>query len=153
MEDRLILKWQGREGVYRPKSNSWYVGVGVIAVGLAVASAIGGNYLFALIALLGGFSIMLVGSRRPGRKTYGLYEHHIGTEADKIPFEKIMRFAIHETEPRELVLEVKSIVGHVTIPLGNVDYRRIRMELKNHDIEEVEHLEVFTGKVADWIGL
>lgn len=153
MEDRLILRWQGRDGVYRPKSNSWYVGVGVVAVGLAVASVIGGNYLFALISVLGGFTIMLVGSRRPGRKTYGLYERHIGTETDKIAFEKIARFAIHETEPRELVLELKTIVGHVTIPLGNVDYRRIVMELKNHDIEEVERLEVFTARVADWIGL
>jgi hypothetical protein len=153
MDDQLIMKWQAREGEYRPKGNSWYIGVGIVAIGLAVAAVIIQNYLFALISVLGGFAVMVVGSRRPARKTYALYERHIAVGTDIIPYEKVSRFAIREDDPRELVLELKNLIGVAAVPLGNADHRRIRMELKNRDIEEVEKLDVFVGKVANWIGL
>ena len=92
MEDRLIMKWQAREAEYKPKTDSWYIAIAIASVGLAVAAVILADYLFAVICILGGLTLMLVGSRRPARQTYSLYEHHVGVGHDKISYEKIKRF-------------------------------------------------------------
>ncbi len=147
------MKWQGREAQYRPKTNSWYLSVAIGAVGLSIASIVVTNYLFAVISILGGLTLMIVGSRRPSRQTYSLYEHHVAVGHEKIPYEKISRFSIREEDPKELTLEIKSLIGIRTIPLSTTDHRRVRTILKNRDIEEVEALDTFVGKAADWMGL
>lgn len=153
MENRLIMSWKTREGAYKPKTKPWYWGVGIIALGAAIAAFILKDYLFSLIALLAGFSVMLVGSRRPPILEYAFYEKDIAIGHERIPYEKVMRFAIQENEPRTLTLELKNLVGIAVIPLEDVDWRRIRMELKNRNIEEAEKLSVFTTKLAEWMGL
>jgi hypothetical protein len=153
MEDRVILKWQARDAQYRPKANSWYIAIAVAAGGLAVAAVIVADYLFAVLSLLAGFTLMVVGSRRPVRQTYALHERYLAIGKDKIPYEKIKRFAIHEDEPRELTLEVSVFPGFVTIPLSTTDYRRVRTILKNLSIDEEEELDTFVKKAAEWMGL
>jgi hypothetical protein len=153
MEDRLILKWQARDAEYRPKANSWYLAIAITAVGLAVASIIVANYLFAVICVLGGFTLMLVGSRRPARQIYALYERHVLVGTEKIQYEKIKSFAIREEEPRQLTLETSSLIGITTIPLSTTDHRRVRAVLKNQGIDEVEALDAFVEKAATWMGL
>lgn len=153
MENRLIMSWEAHEGEHKPKSRSWYWAVGIVACGVAVAGIILKDYLFVLIALLGGFAVMLVGSRRPPLMEYAFYENDIVIGSERVPYEKIQRFAIKEDEPQLLTLELKNLIGIAHIPLEGADWRRIRMELKNRNIEETEKLDTFVSKVAEWIGL
>ena len=153
MENRLIMSWKTREGVYKPKSKPWYWAVGIVAFGVVLAAVILEDYLFLVIAILAGFAVMLVGSRRPPIFEYAFYEKDIGIGHERIPYEKILRFAIKEDEPRKLTLEIKSLVGIAIIPLEDADWRRIRMELKNRNIEEAAELGTFVSKVTEWMGL
>ena len=153
MENRLIVGWKAREGEYKPKTKSWYWVVGIVAVGAAIAAAILQDYLFSLIAVLAGFAVMLAGTRRPPIKEYAFYENDIVIGDDRIPYGKVRRFAIKEDEPRVLTLELNNLIGMAHIPLADADWRRIRMELKNRNIDEVGELDTVVSKAAEWMGL
>lgn len=153
MENRTVERWQAQEFSYREKDSSWYMTVGIIAGGAAIASIIFANYLFALICVLGGFSVMLMGSRRPRRFTFSVNELDIAIGRERIPYEKIKRFAIKEDEPRELTIEMDNLVGIMHLPLGDADHREIRRMLKNKSIDEVEELDTFVTRFSRWMGL
>lgn len=153
MENKLILSWHAKEGEYKPKSRSWYWSVGIIAVGCAIAAAIVSNYLFTLVALVGGFALMLVGSRRPQKIEYALYEKDIAIGKERIPYEKIRRFSLSVNDPKILTLELKTLVGVATIQVAETDWRRIRTELKNRNIDEVDEIDGFVTKAAEWMGI
>lgn len=149
----VILRWQAHERDHNPKSNTWYWVVGIIAIGVAIAAAIMQDYLFSVVAVIGGFALMLVGSAKPPRHTYTLTESGFMVGKDLIPYEKITRFAISEEEPRHLTIEALTLIGYVKAPLGDMDYRAIRMELKNRDIEEKDHLDRVVDGFAKGLGL
>ncbi len=153
MDNKLIASWHEKEREYKPKESSWYWTVGIVSVGIAIASVIIQNYLFALISLLAGFAIMLVGTQRPVKRKYAFYERYVAIGDEKIPYDQIRKFAIEETDPKMLTLEIKNFVGVAHIPIGDADHRLIRTELKNRDIDEVESLDTFVAKVADWLKL
>ena len=97
---------------------------------------------------------MLLGSAKPKRHTYRLTDHGFMIGRNLIPFSKIDRFAIHEGEDEnELYLETRTLSGTLSAPLGQTDYRPIQMELKNHNIEEVESLRSISDHLAKGIGL
>lgn len=151
--DHIVVRWQAHEHERSEKERMWYWAVGIVAAGLAVAALILQNYLFAVICVVGGFTVMLVGSARPPKHTYSVTEGGFMVGKDLIPFEKITRFSISEDEPRHLTIESKTLIGVVRAPLEDVDYRAIRMELKNHNIPEEDGFDTFVDRVAKTIGL
>lgn len=96
---------------------------------------------------------MLMGSRRPRRFTFSVNELDIAIGRERIPYEKIKRFAIKEDEPRELTIEMDNLVGIMHLPLGDADHREIRRMLKNKSIDEVEELDTFVTRFSRWMGL
>lgn len=151
--EHIVAKWQAHEYEHTEKERPWYWAVGIVAAGVAIASLIVQNYLFAIICVIGGFTVMLVGSTRPPRLTYSLTEKGFMVGKDLIPFEKMTRFSISEEEPRYLTIESKTLIGVVKAPLENADFRAIRMELKNQDVPEVDKLDTFVDRVAKTMGL
>ena len=151
--EHIVVRWQGHEYEHTEKERPWYWAVGLVAAGVAIASIILQNYLFAVIAIVGGFTVMLVGSARPARHTYSLTESGFMVGKDMIPFDKITRFSISEDEPRHLTIESKTLVGIVRAPLEGVDFREIRAELKNHNIPEEDKLDTIVDRVVKSIGL
>ncbi len=153
MEERVYASWQAKEYDFQPKERPWYWAVGIVAGGIAVAAFILKDYLFSVIAILGGFTVMLLGSRKPHRHTYRLTERGFRIGERLIPYKSITRFAIRDEEPRELVIETTTLMGTVTVPFGDGDHRAVAMELKNNNIEEVESLGSFVDHVASGMGL
>lgn len=151
--DHVVVRWQAHEFEHRPKDRQWYWSVGIIAVGIAIAAILLQDYLFAVIAVIGGFTVMLVGSARPSRHTYTLTENGFMVDKDLIPFSKISRFAISEEEPRHLTIETMTLVGVIKAPLEHVDYRTVRTEFKNNNINEEDRLDQFVDGFAKRIGL
>jgi hypothetical protein len=153
MQHRAIVSWQADKYDFIPKANSWYWAVGIIAGAAAIAAIILADYLFAVIALLGGFSVMLLGSSPPKRHTYRLTDRGFMIGERLIPYRDMVVFAIHEGEQPTLNIETTTLMGIVSVPLGNTDRRVIEMELKNQNIEEVESLRSFINAFASGIGL
>mgnify|MGYP003393782802 CR=1 FL=1 len=163
MEKPLVLvEWQGREYEFVQKSDSWYYTVGIISIGGAVAACIAGNILFGIIIILAGFTTALLASRKPMTHTFRITDRGISVGDQLFRYDNIKSFAMddkHEPgsgsgDPDKLLFELKrGVVNIMTIPLGSVDHRKVRTELKNHNVEEVEHLNSLTARVADWIGV
>jgi len=153
MQSDAVLSWQAHEYDFREKESSWYWAVAIVAVGSAVAAFILSDYLFAIIAVIAGFTVMLVGSKKPKRHTYQITTRGLLIGKRLIPFQQMVRFAIHDEEPRALMIETNTFAGTISVPLADADYRVIQMELKNRDIEEVDSLHSLIDHVARGIGL
>ena len=150
----MALEWQGQEFEFVPKSTSWYWTVGIMSVGTAVAAFIVGNILFGIILLLAGFTTALLGSRQPATHTFRITDRgvHVGEQVFK--YDNIAKFAVEEEHPKKFLFELKQgLVKVMTIPIHDTDHRVLRTEMKNHNIEEVEHLNTLVARVSDWMGL
>jgi hypothetical protein len=148
-----IVTWEAHEPGAGDKESGWYWVVGIIAAGIAVASGIAGDYLFSVIAVIGGFAIMLAGSRPGVQRTYALSDRGIHIGHERIPFSNIKSFAIHDEDPRRLVIGTASLMGTLSIPLGDADFRAVRTELKNRNIEEDDELDSVAERFAKVIGI
>jgi len=153
MEHRVLLSWQAKEYEFKEKSRAWYWTVGIIAAGIATSAFIVGNYLFMIAAVIGGFTVMLVGSVKPKHRTYQFTEHGFMVGRKLFHYRDMLRFSIREEEPQMLTIETKHLMGIISAPIGNTDRRAIEMELKNRNVEEVESLDSFVDKVTSGIGL
>lgn len=150
----IIAEWQGLEGEFVPKSSNWYWTVGILSLGSAVAALIAGNFLFSVVLLLSGFTVSLVGSRRPAMHTFRITDRGVHVSTQIFPWANIQKFAIKEEEPRKLLFELKEgLVRIMTIPLMDTDRTLVRTEFKNRNVEEVERLDSLASHLADWMGL
>ena len=128
--------------------------IAVLALGGAAASFIIGNILFGLLILLGAFALMLAGSARHNPEhTYALSEKGLHIDQRVIVWDKIEQFAIREGEPNQLVVDTKTLPGIITIPLITVDYRAVRTELKNNNVEETDILVSPIESIVRALGL
>jgi len=148
-----ILSWQTYEPGASKKSSSWYWTVAIVALGVSAASFIASNILLGVLAIISALAIMLAGSRPEVRQTCAISNTglHIGSSA--IPFTNISRFSIQEDEPRRLTLETGGLTGTISLSLEGVDFRAVRSELKNRNIEEVDSLNSLGGTIAELIGM
>jgi hypothetical protein len=157
-EPTILIDWKGQEFEFSPKSPTWYWTIGILSIGSATAAFIIGNILFGIILLLAGITVSLLGSRKPAMHHFKITNRGIYVGDQVFKYDTISRFAMDDHlgngVPEKLYFELKvGIVKVMTIPLAGVDYRKVRMELKNHNIEEAEHLDSFNARVSDWMGI
>lgn len=153
MEHRTIISWQAKEFEFVPKANSWYWTVGILAGGAAIAAIILADYLFAVIAIIAGFTVMLLGSIPPKRHAYRLTDRGFMLGERLVPYREMIAFAIHDGEEPSLNIETKTILGIISVPLSGTDWRAVAMELKNRNVEEVEYIHSFVNAFASRMGL
>lgn len=136
------------------KGRSWYVAIAVIALGGALASFIVGNILFGLLIMLGAFALMLAGSARRGvERTYALSDKglHVGDKV--ILWSNVAQFAISEGNPHRLIVDTRTLLGILTIPLISIDHRAVRTEFKNHNVDEADTLVSPIESICKALGL
>jgi hypothetical protein len=148
-----ILSWQGFQTGAQKKSTSWYWSVGIVALGVCVASFIAENILLGILAILSALAVMLAGSQPGSAQTYALSKKGVHLGSTLIPFENISLFSIQEHDPQKLTLQTSGLTGTVSIPLTGVDFRAVRSELKNQSVEEVDELHSFGEKISEMIGM
>lgn len=145
--------WRARKNSSGKKTSSWYWTVGIVAIGIAIASFIVGNFLLGLLAIIGGFVIMLAGSQPGGQQACAVSNHGVHIGGTVIPFANIAQFAIEEEEPKILKLRTKGLMGIISVSLDGVDFRAVRSELKNHNVDEADELNSFGERIAEMIGM
>ncbi len=153
-QPRVILEWRAVESEYSPKSPNWYWTITIISVGSALAALLASNILAALIAVIGGFTVALLGSRRPAQHLFKISTRGIHVSNVLYSYSNIESFAIDDPDGSKLYFKLRvAYVNVITIPLSNVDHEAVRTALKDHSVAEVEHLNSFTATLTDWIGL
>lgn len=148
-----IITWEVNHVDSQKKSSAWYWTVGIVGIGVAVASIILDNLLLGILVVIASLAIMLAGSQTRVKQKCALSEKGIHIDASLVPYANIVKFAISEDEPKKLTLATKGMTGTIPISLSGADFRVIRTELKNRNIEEVEKLNSLGEKLADAIGM
>lgn len=147
------LSWHTKEKGTERKGKGWYWAVAILSLGGAIASIIAANILLAILILFGGFAIMLAGSLPRVERRFALSERGIHVDAQIIEWKKVTGFAVREDDEPELVLKTETFSGTMTLPLSGVNYRDVRTELKNRNINEFDSLDTFAESITRALGL
>lgn len=119
--NNLIIEWQALEYQHKSRSNNWYWAVGIITIVCAVAATLFGNFLFALIILIGVGSLMFYSTQPPELITFSITPKGIRIKDRLYPFNNIKSFNIHDhTHGPVLVLDInKAILPMMVLPIDD----------------------------------
>jgi hypothetical protein len=149
------MEWQTPEYEHFDKDVGWYKGVIIVTVIAVILALIFHNVLLALILLIGGFTVMLYGSRLPSIITIKLIPKGILINKDLYLYQKLHSFWISdehgETRAPKLIVEAdRLLLPHIVIPLADVDREAVRDYLLQY-LPEVHHEESFADVIFDLI--
>lgn len=129
---RSLIKWEDLEYEYLPKSNNWFWSIGVIAVGLIFASILLDNFLFAILILIAGLAVILLGAKKPKRVIFSLTAKGFQIDKNLFPYENLRSFWIHYEPPYKKILAIepkKFFMPVISVPLGDTNPNVVREHL------------------------
>ena len=137
------IRWNAAEYEFHEKTPEWYWALGIITAAMVLAAVVLHNFLFAVFAVLAGFSVGLYGARRPRMIIHEINSGGVSFGNRNLNYEDIGHFWINYNPPikKELILESKKTFStHTVILLGDADPEQIRryllQYLKEKKIEE-----------------
>ncbi len=153
MKTPLPIQWVSYEYEYREKSTDWFWAVGIITLAISVTSIIFHNLLFAIVILIGGFSLSLFATRPPKG-----YDTIVGDEGVQIgellyPYRLLESFWIeNDTTPRLFLKSKKLVLPFIIITIDSeVNLLELHETLSQH-IPEVFHSESPLEKFFERLG-
>jgi hypothetical protein len=132
------ISWTTLEHAYRPKHASWFGALGILAAAGVVASILLNNFLFAVLIVVGGLVLGLVGARRPEPITISLTNRGILAGNRLYPYQSLVSFWVSfETDPPRLILQPKSrLTATVSFFIEDLSPDDVRLYLLDHLKEE-----------------
>jgi hypothetical protein len=135
------ISWQVETHEHRERSADWYWALGLGALVAAAISIFFGNYLFALIIVLGAGSIGTLVARGPREHWIKIDTRGISMDGTLYRWATIQNFWVEPGEnPRLLVTTSGIFSPQLVIPVGNsTRAQNVRSYLKRHVAEEEQH--------------
>ena len=151
-----LFEWHNREYAHNPKSADWYWALGIIAAAAVIASALFGNYLLAVLAVIAALALALHAAKQPPLHTFRSTEQGLLIGEELHPYKAMKSFSMLEHVEGELPpwisIKVDSWLSpHLVIPLEGVDADGVYAHFLAH-VEEDEHHHAITDLVATWLG-
>ncbi|MEY4602680.1 MAG: hypothetical protein RL292_621 [Candidatus Parcubacteria bacterium] len=149
----MNISWKAPEHMHTEKTADWYWIVGIVSVTLAVISILLGNTLFAILILVGVFTLTLYSTKKPQLVHVELLATGIKIHDLVYLYTNLESFWIeeHELAPRILLKTTKKIAPYVTVLLGDANPDEVRDELLVH-LPEIKHSEPFLEKLLIYFG-
>ncbi|NQV93095.1 hypothetical protein HQ403_01195 [Candidatus Kaiserbacteria bacterium] len=149
------ISWQGYEYTHHEKSSDWFWALGIVALSSAITAIIFKNILFALLLLIGAFTVALFAAKRPHLIHFEITRRGVTIDDALYPFSTLESFWIDEDEHGHHSLILKSqrlIMPYVVIPLDeSVQFEDIRNILLIK-LEEEEMQEPTSHKIFEFFG-
>ena len=154
MEQEPQISWVAHEHVHLKRSADWYWAVGLLSFAIALASFIFDNVLFGALILISAFTLMLHAARGPQLYKYEVTSRGIVAHTSLYPYETIQSFWIHEEyHPKRLVIKSKrTVLPHITIPLGEMEPSEVR-QLLRPKLKEERHDPSLSEVISDYLNL
>lgn len=152
-EKEFSISWQAPEFYYYEKTTNWYWALGIICIGIIVASILLKNFLFAVLVFIAGFALALYGAKKPRMFNFSINDKGIVIDDKQVyPYENIKSFWIEYNPPyhQELLIELKkSMMSKITIILDDVNPEEVKKYLLKHVKEEKisESLPVIISRI------
>jgi hypothetical protein len=148
------LVWSTPHRAHSPRSTDFYWIVGTIAFAVALIAGYFNNFLFAIIALIAAFIIMVESGKAKDSEKVMIVNKGVRVGNTLYPVSTIHSFAIDEesSEPHLSLKLNKPFVPTIKIPLGDMEAAPLRDFLSKH-IPEEDHPEEFAEVLAKSLGL
>ena len=139
--------WEAPEYIYRPKGPEWYTIAGILTISIAVGAFVLSNVLFGILVLIGGFTIALMGARKPEVLRYEINKQGIMAGQQLYMHRDLKSFWIldYDHEPRLLLASTKVFMPQIIIPIGEADPEVVRDVLLAYLAEEEQRDSVTQG--------
>lgn len=157
MARAVFFEWEADGYLFDEKSPDWFWSLGIVAVASALASALFGNVILALLILAASGSLALSVMRRPTPHVFRITDEGIMVDAAVYPYESIVNFSVLEyldpQRPPALSLKTHKILApHLLLPIVGPDPLEIYEFLADH-IEEGRHDESMIDRVIEALRL
>lgn len=138
----------------RERSVDWFWTVGAIALAIALASLLVHNWLFSILILLAGFTIITNALRKPRHNTYSITPTGVVVNRQLFTYNNLTSFWIEEDEgPLMLIVEIKgSFIPRLWIPLGDMEPHTVRTALAAH-IPQKRYEKSLSELMSDHLGI
>jgi len=93
------IRWSAPEYEFHEKTPEWYWALGIITAALVLAAVVLHNFLFAVFAVLAGFSVGLYGARRPRLVSHEINSGGVSFGNRNFNYENIDHFWINYNPP------------------------------------------------------
>lgn len=147
------IEWEAHQYEYKERSPDWFWAVAIVTVAVAVTSIIFGNVIFAILVLVGVFSLMLFVNREPDVVEVRIDERGVTRGKVHYPYETLRSFWVDpdHSHPRIYLRSAKSFLPLILVPLGNADPERVSDALAR-TLEEEHHAPPFVERLLEHLG-
>ena len=148
------ITWTAHEHAHTEKGSDWFWALGIIAVSSAVVALLFRNVLFALLILVGTFTLALLSAHPPRKRTFRLTPRGLLIDTALYPYQLLVAFWIEgrETEHPTLIVDAQRfLTPHLVIPLEGVDAEAVHAYLSNH-LPEKELHEPLGQRLMEYFG-
>lgn len=148
-----IIRWQAHEYEYVDKDANWYWAVGIITVAGAVVSLIAGNILFAILILLGGFTLSMHAARKPELMNFEFNPKGVMIDSTMYPYTTLESFWVDDlTNPKIILKSEKLFMTYIIIPFPDDEDPEEVRDYLGYYLEEEEMYEPFSHKLMEYLG-
>ncbi|MFQ5661924.1 MAG: hypothetical protein ACE5F2_01590 [Candidatus Paceibacteria bacterium] len=149
------LQWQALEHEHIHKSSDWFWALGIIAIAGAVTAIIFNNILFAIVILVGAFTLGVHAVKRPNLVSFQISDRGIIIDNTLHPYSSLESFWVEDesvqTSPKLLIKSKKLLASHIVIPIEHVSPDDVRGFLLEYLTEE-EDSESLAQKIMEFFG-
>ncbi|MBV22419.1 MAG: hypothetical protein CMI57_02920 [Parcubacteria group bacterium] len=149
------LEWRAFEHEHIHKSSDWFWALGIIAIAGAVTAIIFNNILFAIVILVGAFTLSVHAVKKPNLVNFKISERGIIIDNTLHPYSSLESFWVEDeseqTSPKLLIKSKKLLAPHIIIPIENASPNDIRDYLLEYLAEE-EDSESLAQKIVEFFG-
>jgi hypothetical protein len=157
MARTVFFEWDAEGYLFEEKSADWYWALGIIAVAGAIASALFGNVILALLVLAAAGALALSTLKRPRVHRFRITDEGIMVDEILYGYDSIHSFSVLEyidpALPAALSLRThKLLAPHLLIPIVGPDPLEVYEFLAEH-VDEGRHDESVTDRIIDLLRL
>lgn len=157
MARAVFFEWEAIGYLFEEKSADWYWSLGIVAVASAIASALFGNVILALLILAASGTLALSTLKRPRIHQFRITEDGVMIDDNLYEYDSIVSFSVLEyidpAMPPVLSLRThKLLAPHLLIPIVGPDPLEVYEFFADH-VEEGRHDESAVDRIIDLLRL
>lgn len=148
------IEWDAHEYEHKERSQDWFWAAGIITIALAVAAAVFGNVILAILIITAAFSLALFINRLPENVHVVVSERGITRDKIHYPYSTLRTFWIDvdHSHPKILLSSEKIFMPIIIIPLADdVDLDKLN-DILSQFLHEKYHSLPFVEKVIEYLG-
>jgi hypothetical protein len=149
------FEWEALEYEYTHKNPDWFWALGIIAIAAAATSIIFSNILFAIVILIGAFTLGINSAKKPSVVYFRINTRGIVINKKLHPFTILESFWVEDedenVQPKLLIKSKKLFAPHIVIPIEDVSPLEVREFLLEY-LEEEEDSESLAQKIVEFFG-